>query len=134
MKFKTANAARYGELTAPGALPQRIEHIRSLAGKGWNVSSSFIAGLPRETTDDLIANLTLAGQLPLRGCSVSPFIPGDETPLSDAPAGDINVTLNCMAALRIMRPDWVIPSVSALNLAAPGNGYRRGLRTGANLV
>src|SRR2546429_3133800 len=25
-------------------------------------------------------------------------------------------------------------SVSALNLAEPGNGYRRGLRTGANLV
>ena len=48
--------------------------------------------------------------------------------------GDINVTLNCMAALRRMRPDWIIPSVSALNLAEPGQGYRRGLRTGANLV
>jgi len=34
----------------------------------------------------------------------------------------------------LMRPDWVIPSVSALNLADPGKGYRRGLRTGANLV
>ncbi len=33
-----------------------------------------------------------------------------------------------------MRPDWVIPAVSALNLAAPDAGYRRGLRTGANLV
>ena len=39
-----------------------------------------------------------------------------------------------MAALRLMRPDWIIPSVSALNLAEPGSGYRRGLRTGANLV
>src|SRR5204863_6193487 len=66
--------------------------------------------------------------------SVSPFIPGDETPLSAAPISDINMTLNCMAALRLMRPDWVIPSISALNLAEPGNGYRRGLRTGANLA
>jgi biotin synthase len=47
---------------------------------------------------------------------------------------DIDSTLNCMAALRLMRPDWVIPSVSALNLAGPGSGYRRGLKTGANLV
>ena len=39
-----------------------------------------------------------------------------------------------MAALRLMRPRWVIPAVSALNLAGPGDGYRRGLRTGANLV
>jgi biotin synthase len=48
--------------------------------------------------------------------------------------GDIEVTLNCMAALRRMRPDWVIPAVSALNLAEPTEGYRRGLRAGANLV
>src|ERR1051326_7891689 len=39
-----------------------------------------------------------------------------------------------MALLRLMRPDWVIPAVSALNLAGPGSGYRRGLATGANLV
>ncbi len=32
-----------------------------------------------------------------------------------------------------MRPDWVIPAVSAFNLAAQ-DGYRRGLRAGANLV
>jgi biotin synthase len=75
----------------------------------------------------------MAGQLPLAGCSVSPFIPGDETPLARRGAADISLTLNCMAALRIMRPELVIPAVSALNLADT-NGYRRGLRTGANLV
>ncbi|MGI8964652.1 MAG: hypothetical protein ACR2H1_01030, partial [Limisphaerales bacterium] len=76
----------------------------------------------------------VASQLPLDGCSVSPFIPGDETPLAQAATANIDLTLNCMAALRLMRPDWVIPAVSALNLAEPGEGYRRGLRTGANLV
>jgi biotin synthase len=38
-----------------------------------------------------------------------------------------------MAVLRLMKPDWVIPAVSALNLAER-DGYRRGLRAGANLV
>ena len=37
-------------------------------------------------------------------------------------------------ALRLMQPVWVIPSISALNIAEPGSGYRRGLRAGANLV
>jgi len=37
-------------------------------------------------------------------------------------------------ALRLLRTHWIIPAVSALNLAEPGIGYRRGLRTGANLV
>ena len=62
------------------------------------------------------------------------IIPGEETPLANEPMADIDLTLNCMAALRLMRPEWVIPSVSALNLAGAGTGYRRGLRTGANRV
>jgi biotin synthase len=134
LKFETAHPTRYRELQAPRELEVRLANIRLLAGNGWRVSSGFIAGLPGETESDLLGHFTLARELPLDGCSVSPFIPGDETPLAGAAMADIEVTLNCMAAMRLMRPDWVIPSVSALNLAGPGSGYRRGLRTGANLV
>jgi biotin synthase len=98
------------------------------------VSSGFIVGLPGQPDEMIASTLELLGTLPLAGCSVSPFIPGDETPLAQKPAGSIDLTLNCMAALRLMRPDWIIPAVSALNLAEPGCGYQRGLRTGANLV
>jgi biotin synthase len=134
IKFEVADPRLYASMQAPGTAQQRIEQIRHLAATGWRVSSGFIAGLPGETNEQLLANFTLAGQLPLDGCSVSPFIPGDETPLAKAPTGDIDLALNSMAALRLMRPDWVIPAVSALNIAEPGAGYRRGLRTGANLV
>ena len=134
MKFETSNPARYAELQAPGTFQKRLQHIRHLAATGWNLSSGFIAGLPGQTDEDLLSNFSLAAELPLDGISVSPFIPGDETPLSNAQMSDIDLTLNSMAALRLMRPDWVIPAISALNLAEPGNGYRRGLRTGANLV
>lgn len=134
IKFETADELSYAEMQAPGNLAERLSHIRLLARKGWKVSSGFIAGLPGQTPEDLLANFKLAGELPLAGCSVSPFIPGEATPLAAAAQGDIELTLNCMAMLRLMRPDWVIPAVSALNLAGPGSGYRRGLRTGANLV
>lgn len=134
MKFEIAGPGRYESFHAPGTLANRIRHIQLLADAGWNVSSGFIAGLPGQSTADLLTNLALAKTLPLSGCSVSPFIPGDETLLKDEPTADINQTLNCMAAMRLERPDWVIPSVSALNLAQPGEGYRRGLRAGANLV
>jgi biotin synthase len=134
MKFEMANAAQYSRMEAPGTLAKRIDHIQHLAATGWNLSSGFIAGLPGQTDADLLENFQLASTLPLDGISVSPFIPGDETPLAREPISDINLTLNCMAALRLMRPDWVIPSISALNLAEPVAGYRRGLRTGANLV
>jgi biotin synthase len=134
IKFETADSGLYQQLGAPGTLKERIQHIRLLADRGWNVSSGFIAGLPKQSVPMLVANLELAGKLPLAGCSVSPFIPGESTPLSGSPTGDIDLTLNCMALLRLMRPDWIIPAVSALNLAEPGSGYRRGLRAGANLV
>jgi biotin synthase len=134
MKFETSDPHHYRRLRAPGTFEERIDHIRLLSSSGWSVSSGFIVGLPERSDPELLANFQIANALPLDGCSVSPFIPGEETPLANHALADINLTLNSMAALRLMRPDWIIPAVSALNLAEPGAGYRRGLRTGANLV
>ena len=134
IKFEIGDRAEYAALLAPGTQDERLEHIRHLAATGWNVSSGFIAGLPGQTEEQMLENFAVATALPLRGCSVSPFIPGEATPVASAATGDIDLTLNAMAALRLLRPDWVIPAVSALNLAEPGSGYRRGLRTGANLA
>lgn len=133
LKFEAADAARYSRLEAPGTLAERVEHVHLLARGGWVVSSGFIVGLPGQPATELLQNLELAVALPLQGCSVSPFIAGEATPLRGAPPAGANPALNCMAALRLMRPDWVIPAVSALNLAA-ADGYRHGLRAGANLV
>ena len=133
MKFETGDTAQYEQLEAPGTLAERLRHIRLLAENKWHVSSGFIAGLPGQTPRDLLKNFELARSLPLSGCSVSPFIPGEDTPLAKNPMANSDWTFNCVSALRLMRPDWVIPAVSAFNLAAQ-DGYRRGLRAGANLV
>jgi biotin synthase len=133
MKFECGDAAQYEQLEAPGTLAERLRHIRLLAENNWNVSSGFITGLPGQTPCDLLKNLELARELPLHGCSVSPFIPGEATPLAGNPTANADWTFNCVSALRLMRPDWVIPAVSAFNLAAQ-DGYRRGLRAGANLA
>jgi biotin synthase len=134
LKFETSNPASYTNFEAPGDFTERLNHIRWLGENGWDVSSGFICGLPNETADDWLASLKLANSLPLAGCSVSPFVPGESTPLAGKQPGDIDLVLNSMAAMRLMRPDWVIPAVSALNICQPDLGYRRGLRTGANLV
>jgi biotin synthase len=133
MKFESGDAAQYERLEAPGTLAERLRHIRLLADQHWNVSSGFITGLPGQTPRDLLKNLELARSLPLDGCSVSPFVPGEDTPLAGTAPANAGWTFNCVSALRLMRPDWIIPAVSAFNLAAQ-DGYRRGLRAGANLV
>ncbi|MGV3753804.1 MAG: radical SAM protein [Verrucomicrobiota bacterium] len=134
IKFEIANRMMYGRRHAPGTYEERLTNIRHLAEKGWNVSSGFISGLPGQTMEDVLENLALANALPLAGCSVSPFIPGESTPLSNETTADVELVLNSMAAMRLMRPDWVIPVVSAMNLADQVEGYRRGWRTGANLA
>lgn len=133
LKFEIADPVLYRRLEAPGTLTERLDHLRWLAARGWKVSSGFIGGLPGQDEDSWLENIRLAASLPLVGCSVSPFVPGEATPLSRDPMAGIGPTLNSMAALRILRPDWIIPAVSALNLAEPGAGYRRGLAAGANL-
>lgn len=133
IKFEIGDAANYEKFQAPGKFDERLRHIRLLAANGWNVSSGFIAGLPGQKISDLLNNFEVARDLPLAGCSVSPFIPGSETPLENSAASNPDWTFNSVSALRLMRPDWIIPAVSAFNLAAE-NGYRRGLRAGANLV
>jgi biotin synthase len=133
LKFESGDAAQYERIEAPGTLAERLRHIRLLAENNWKVSSGFITGLPGQTLSDLLKNLELAHSLPLSGCSVSPFIPGENTPLAKNPMANPDWTFNCVSMLRLMRPDWVIPAVSAFNLAAQ-DGYRHGLRAGANLV
>lgn len=134
IKFEIANRDTYTRRHAPGTQDERLHHIRHLAETGWNVSSGFISGLPGQNMDSVLENLDLAASLPLAGCSVSPFIPGESTPLVSETTADVELVLNSMAAMRLMRPDWVIPVVSAMNLADPVEGYRRGWRTGANLA
>lgn len=134
LKFETSAPALYSKLRAPGTLQERLNHIRLLAAAGWRVSSGFIVGPPQQTPSQLLCDFESARNLPLSGCSVSPFVPGESTPLSESAPGDVEMTINCMAMLRLMRPEWLIPAVSALSLNGQKDGYRRGLSAGANLV
>lgn len=133
MKFESGDPADFVRVKAPGTLADREKHIRLLASSGWFVSSGFIGGLPGQTPQSWLRNLEFAASLPLSGCSVSPFIPGEDTPLREHASANANWTFNCIASMRLMRPGWIIPAVSALNLAAK-DGYRHGLAAGANLV
>jgi len=89
-------------LEAPGTLAERLRHIRLLAENNWFVSSGFIVGLPGQVSRDLWKNLELARTLPLHGCSVSPFIPGENTPLAGGAMGQCQLDLQiAWSALRL---------------------------------
>lgn len=133
LKLETGDPQHYREIQAPGTLEKRIQAIRYLASTGWKVSSGFILGLPFQTEDHISKSLELLAELPLAGCSVSPFIPGDSTPFKTFRDGDLEAALNCVAIMRHMTPHRIIPAVSAFGLVG-NDGYNRAFRAGANLA
>jgi biotin synthase len=133
LKIETGNAKHYRLIEAPGTLPKRLEAIRYLARTGWKVSSGLIVGLPGQTQEHIRESLRLLTELPLAGSSVSPFVAGEQTPLEGKPDGSIDLTLDCVAWMRLASPQWIIPAVSAMKLVSE-NGYVRAFRAGANLA
>jgi biotin synthase len=133
IKLETGNREHYRQVHAPGNYDQRLEAIRYLARTGWSVSSGFIVGLPGQTPAYIEESLELLGELPLAGASVSPFIAGEQTPFAGRPTAGFDLTLDCIARLRLRNPSYIIPAVSAMNIVRE-DGYVRALRAGANLA
>jgi biotin synthase len=133
IKLESGDERHYQFIGAPGTLAKRLAAIRYLAGTGWKVSSGFIVGLPRQSPAQVEHTLDLLAGLPLAGCSVSPFIAGGQTPFAGAPGGDLELTLDCVARMRLTSPHWIIPAVSAMR-SATGDGYVRAFDAGANLA
>lgn len=133
IKLETGDSVHYREIRAPGTYEERLGTIRLLAGSGWKVSSGMIMGLPGQTLEIMAQTIKTLVDLPLAGVSVSPFIPGEETPLANEKSSEIDSTLNALAILRLASPERIIPAVSAMSLLGRGS-YVDALRAGANLV
>lgn len=139
VKFETTNKIAYTTLRPHSSLESRLALIRHLSLMGFQVSSGFIQGLPGTTVSDIEQNIQMVLDLPLFAASVSPFIPSEHTPLRDAPLGALNEVIGVMAKLRIARPSFLIPSVSALSLLSSREGSQEsgqlmGLLAGANVL
>jgi biotin synthase len=114
-------------------LDMRIRSLRDLQELGFKVGTGLISSLPGQSLESIIDDIELAGALSVDMCSVSPFIPAPDTPLSLAPIGDNELALNVIACLRLSYPYLLIPSVSALERVGSG-GQSRGLEAGANVM
>ena len=133
IKIESGNDDHYQSIGAPGTLAKRVTAICYLRRTGWKVSSGFIVGLPGQMPAHVEQTLDLLAKLPLAGCSVSPFVAGEQTPFVGAPNGSIEQTLDCLARMRVRAPHWIIPAVSAMQLVSE-DGYVRAFKAGANLA
>jgi len=132
LKYETSDPALH-ELHRGESLQPRIDCIHILQSLGFKTGSGTIVGLPGQTLDMLADDVLLSRSLELDMTSGSPFLPAPDTPLHENAPGDLETSLNTIAAFRITSPQTLIPSVSALERLMPG-GQRRGLDAGANVL
>lgn len=133
LKFETSDADLYSRIKPSDTLSARLARIEALKRIGFKVSSGNITGLPGQTISSLVNDLLLLKGLGVPMVSTSPFIPHDLTPLADSAPADLNLTLNFMALLRLLCPEMLIPTVSALELLGAGD-QALGFLAGANAV
>lgn len=134
MKHETADAALYARLHPGKTLAQRLAALRRLRDAGYEVGSGFIVGVPGQRPESLADDVLLVCELAADMCGAGPFVPNSATPLAGAAPGPVELTLRCMAVLRIARPGLNLPATTALATLAPQDGQLAGLRAGGNVL
>ncbi len=132
LKYETSDTVIY-ENIAHDSLDKRLQCMEWIRGVGMKIGTGNIVGLPHQSIDSLASDIKLILKFKPDFASSSPFISNKGTPLQDHPLGDINLTINTIAILRIGLKNAHIPSVSALEYVHPG-GQLMGLNAGANVM
>lgn len=132
MKYETSDPIEYEHITHD-PLYKRFQCMKWIRDVGMKIGTGNIVGLPHQSIDNLVSDIMLDLEFKPDFVSVAPFIPNKGTPLQDLPFGDINLTLNTMAILRIGLRNVSIPAVSALEYIRVG-GQLMGLNAGANMM
>jgi biotin synthase len=132
LKFETSDALEF-EYVVHGPLEKRIQCMKWIRDVGMKIGTGNIIGLPHQSKEGIVSDIRLAFNFHPDFVSVAPLIPNQGTPVQDYPPGDINLTLNTMAILRIGLNKALIPAVSALEYIHEG-GQLMGLNAGANIL
>ena len=111
----------------------RIACIENLKAIGYQTGMGMMVGVAGQSADSLVQDLLLLERLQPQMIGIGPFIPHRDTPLGDRPAGDLRRTLQMLSIVRIMHPDALIPSTTALATLTP-EGRKLGVLSGANVI
>ena len=133
LRHETASKEHYGMLHPPEmSFERRIECLNSLKKIGFQTGAGFMVGSPFQTTENLVSDLLFIKSLKPEMVGIGPFIPHSETPFKDYPQGLLRDTLIMVALTRLILPNALIPSTTALGTIHP-EGRELGLKAGANV-
>ena len=134
LRHETADKDHYGKLhPARMAFDHRMNCVRQLREIGYDVGIGMMIGAPMQTSLNLAEDLKFIEQFQPEMCGMGPFIPHDDTPFRDQPAGTLDMTLYLLSIVRLICPHVLLPATTALGTIHP-LGREMGVEAGANVV
>ncbi|MCL2361030.1 MAG: [FeFe] hydrogenase H-cluster radical SAM maturase HydE [Defluviitaleaceae bacterium] len=134
LRQETSSANHYSQLHPPNMnLKSRQDCLWNLKSLGFQVGCGFMVGTPGQTLDHIVDDFLFIKELDPAMVGIGPFIPHSETPFAGEKRGNLALTLNIVAILRLMKPNLLLPSTTALGNIHP-KGREMGVLAGANVV
>jgi biotin synthase len=134
LRHETANDAHYRLLHPAEMYPEnRKNSLRFLKEIGFQTGCGFMVGTPGQTLDHIVEDLFFIMELDPEMVGVGPFIPHSSTPFAGEKPGDLRLTLNILAIIRLMKPNLLIPATTALGTLT-NSGRELGIMAGANVI
>lgn len=134
LRHETANEEHYRKLHPEElTLKHRKNCLKELKEIGYQVGCGFMVGSPGQTTDCLVEDLLFIKELDPAMVGIGPFIPHHDTPFAQESSGTLELTLVLLSIIRLMKPNLLLPSTTALGTISP-KGRELGIMAGANVV
>ncbi|MGN0605130.1 MAG: [FeFe] hydrogenase H-cluster radical SAM maturase HydE [Oscillospiraceae bacterium] len=134
LRHETATCEHYKKLHPENmSFENRISCLRTLKKIGFQTGAGFMVGSPYQTTENLADDLLFIKELNPHMVGIGPFIPHQDTPFRDFEQGGLRDTLVMIALTRLLLPNALIPSTTALG-TIHSEGRELGLKAGANVV
>ncbi|MDO4691956.1 MAG: [FeFe] hydrogenase H-cluster radical SAM maturase HydE [Porphyromonadaceae bacterium] len=134
LRHETFDPEHYAILHPSNMSAQHRQNcLRQLREIGFQTGTGVMVGSPEQTIDHLIQDIRFIQELRPQMIGLGPFLPHKQTPFADRPAGSLQLTLRLLAILRLMHPEALIPSTTALATLHP-EGRLRGILAGCNVV
>lgn len=133
LRHETANKELYEALHPGASFENRRKCLENLKEIGYQIGAGFMVGLPNQTDEDLVKDLLYIKELQPHMCGIGPFIPHKDTELKNEKAGTVEKTIIMLALIRLLLPNVLLPSTTALGSIDP-LGREKGLKAGGNVV
>ncbi len=134
LRHETADKEHYGMLHPEDlSFDKRMDCLKNLKKLGFQTGCGFMVGSPYQTNKTIAKDLKFIEEFKPEMCGVGPFIPHKDTKFKGYPAGSVELTCYLLSIIRLISPDILLPSTTALGSIDP-EGREKGILAGANVV